>query len=137
MRHPWISTVVLVALSTFGCSRSEKAEAPAAGAAEPAAAAPAAEPAAAAPAAEPEVSAAPPAPYNGFDYACADGVSFNAKIDKGNALLTIDGKTATLTPVAGAVGAQYAGEGLTFIARGDEAMLVRDGQAPQSCKAKS
>jgi membrane-bound inhibitor of C-type lysozyme len=125
MRHPWISTVVLVALSAVGCSRSEKAEAPAA------------EPAAAAPGAEPEVSAAPPAPYSGFDYACADGATFNAKIDKGNAIVTIDGKTATLTPVPGAAGAQYAGEGLTFIARGNEAMLVRDGQAPQSCKTKS
>jgi membrane-bound inhibitor of C-type lysozyme len=51
--------------------------------------------------------------------------------------VTIDGKTATLSPAAGAAGAQYSGDGLTFIARGDEAVLVRDGQAPQTCKTKS
>lgn len=129
MRHRWVPVLALVALSVLACSRKEEAAAPATSGA--------AEPAAAATAPEPEVSAAPPAPYTGFDYACADGVSFNAKLDKGNALVTIDGKTAILTPVEGALGAQYAGEGLTFIARGDEAMLVRDGQPPQSCKAKS
>jgi membrane-bound inhibitor of C-type lysozyme len=127
MRH----LVISIALSAFalalGCSKSEEAKAPAA--------AETAEPVAAAPEAAPG-PAPMPAANNGFDYACADGVSFNAKIDKGNALVTIDGKTATLAPVEGAFSAQYAGEGLTFIARGDEAMLVRDGKAPQDCKAK-
>ena len=121
---PIALTVCMIA---FGCSKSEEASAPAASeTAEPVAAAP-------------ELAPGPapmPAANNGFDYACADGVGFNAKIDKGNALLTIDGKTATLAPVEGALGAQFAGEGLTFIARGDEAMLVRDGKT-LSCKAKS
>jgi membrane-bound inhibitor of C-type lysozyme len=75
-------------------------------------------------------------PYTGYDYDCG-GVTINAKLDKGNALLTIDGKTATLSPVPGAAGAQYAGEGLTFTARGDEATLERDGESPRSCKTKS
>ena len=132
MRHGWIPTLALVALSALACSRSEEAAAPAAAAeSEPAAAA------APAAAVEPEVSAAPPAPYTGYDYTCADGVTFNAKLDKGNALVTIDGKTSTLTPASGASGAQYTGEGLTFTARGDEATLVRDGETPKSCKTKS
>jgi membrane-bound inhibitor of C-type lysozyme len=134
MRHGWIPTLALVALSALACSRSEDAATPAAGVA-PAPQGEAA--AAAAPAPEPEVSAAPPAPYTGYDYTCADGVTFNAKLDKGNALVTIDGKTATLTPASGASGAQYTGEGLTFTARGDEATIARDGETPKSCKTKS
>ena len=136
MAHRWLAILGLVTLSALGCSRREEAAAPAAGAA-PAAPAAASEPSAAAPAAEPDVSAAPAKPYTGYDYTCADGLSFNAKLDKGNAMVTIDGKTSTLTPSAGGSGAQYTGEGLTFIARGDEATLARDGQAPQSCKTKS
>jgi membrane-bound inhibitor of C-type lysozyme len=122
-----ISIALCMSALALGCSKSQEAKAPAA--------AETGEPVAAAPEAAPG-PAAMPAANNGFDYACADGVSFNAKIDKGNALVTIDGKTATLPPVAGAFSAQYAGEGLTFIARGDEATLVRDGKAPQDCKVK-
>ena len=54
-----------------------------------------------------------------------EGLSFNARIDKGNALLTLEGKTLTLAPVEGAFGAQYAGEDVLFIARGNEATLTR------------
>jgi len=73
---------------------------------------------------------------SGHDYVCAEGLSFNARIDKGNALLTLEGKTLTLAPVAGAFGSQYAGEGVLFIARGNEAMLTRGNGPLMTCKAK-
>lgn len=73
---------------------------------------------------------------SGHDYVCAEGLSFNARIDKGNALLTMEGKTLTLAPVAGAFGSQYSGEGVLFIARGNEAMLTRGNGPLMTCKAK-
>jgi len=126
MRKFVVPLALVTAVLAFGCSRSEKAEAPAAPAAPPGEGGAPAEP----------VSAAPAKPYAGIDYDCGSGVSFNAKLDKGNALVTIDGKTATLAPASG-VGSMYAGEGLTYIPNGAEATLIREGQAPQSCKAKS
>jgi membrane-bound inhibitor of C-type lysozyme len=75
------------------------------------------------------------APYVGHDYTCADGLTFNARMAQGNAVITLEGKTLTLSPVAGSFGAQYEGEGVTFIARGNEAMFSRDG-ALQTCKAQ-
>jgi membrane-bound inhibitor of C-type lysozyme len=67
---------------------------------------------------------------------CAEGLSFNARIDKGNALLTLEGKTLTLAPVAGAFGSQYAGEDVLFIARVNEAMLTRGNGPLMTCMAK-
>jgi membrane-bound inhibitor of C-type lysozyme len=75
------------------------------------------------------------APYAGHDYTCADGLTFNARMAQGNAVITLEGKTLTLSPVAGSFGAQYEGEGVTFIARGNEAMFSRNG-ALQTCKAQ-
>lgn len=72
----------------------------------------------------------------GHDYVCEQGLSFNARIDKGNALLTLEGKTLTLAPVAGAFGSQYSGEDVLFIARGNEAMLTRGNGPLMTCKAK-
>jgi len=125
MRRVLVSLVLVSGTLALGCSRSEQTNA---------APAPAESAAPAAPA-EP-VSAAPAKPYTGVDYDCGGGVSFNAKLDKGNALVTIDGKTVTLNASSG-IGAMYAGEGLTYIPNGEEATLIKDGQAPQTCKAKS
>jgi membrane-bound inhibitor of C-type lysozyme len=121
-----IQTLALVALIAFACSKKEETAAPAVPGEgnEPVSAAP------------PSAPSEPMKPYTGYDYDCG-GVTINAKLDKGNTLVTIDGKTATLSPVSGAAGAQYSGEGFTFTARGDEATLERDGEPPRSCKAKS
>ncbi len=127
-------SLVLVGLClAVACSRGDEAEGNAAtGAAAPApAAASPAEPASA------PGAAAPPAAYTGYDYACGDGLSFHARMDRGNAIVTLEGKTITLAPVEGAFGAQYAGEGVTFIARGDEAMLSREDGALLTCKAQN
>ena len=132
MRNFVVSLALVTAALAVGCSRSEKADASASSAAAPAENAAPAESGAPT---EP-VSAAPAKPYAGIDYDCGGGTSFNAKLDKGNALVTLDGKTATLAPSSG-IGAMYAGEGLTYIPRGEEATLIKDGQAPQNCKAKS
>jgi membrane-bound inhibitor of C-type lysozyme len=74
------------------------------------------------------------APYVGHDYTCSDGVTFNARLDKGNTLVTLEGKTLTLTPVKGAFDAQYEGEGVMFTARGDQATLVRAEGLSVTCK---
>ena len=73
--------------------------------------------------------------YVGHDYTCSDGVTFNARLDKGNTLVTLEGKTLTLAPVAGAFDAQYAGEDVLFIARGNEATLMRGAGPMVTCKA--
>lgn len=111
---------VLPLLLAFACSRDEDS----------AGAAPVPEPAAADPG-----TAAVAAPYAGHDYACTDGLTFNARLDKGNTVVTIDGKTLTLAPAGGA-GATYEGEGVTFIARGNDAMLLRAGEPARNCTAK-
>ena len=91
----------------------------------------------AAPDAAASADAAPvSAPYAGHDYACSDGLTFNARMAGGNALLTLEGKTYTLSPVAGAAGAQYSGEDLLFMPQGNEARLQRAGGTLLSCQAK-
>jgi membrane-bound inhibitor of C-type lysozyme len=120
MRLPSV-VLALTACLVVACSRSEDSEKAAA-------------PEPNAPAAAGAVQVA--ARNLGYDYVCAGGLSFNARIDKGNALLTLEGKTLTLPPVAGAFGAQYAGDDLLFIARGDEAMLTRGNGPLMTCKAK-
>lgn len=72
----------------------------------------------------------------GFDYTCADGKSFNARIDRGNVLLTVDGQTLTLPPDTNASGAHYSGEGVTFIASGHEATLIKSGEPARTCQTK-
>ena len=72
----------------------------------------------------------------GHDYTCGGGLTFNARIDRGNAILTLEGKTLTLAPVEGASGARFAGEGATFIAMGGEAILSREGSAAMTCKTQ-
>jgi membrane-bound inhibitor of C-type lysozyme len=87
----------------------------------------------------PPVSAgAPPFPAAnaGHDYACADGTSFNARIDKGNAVVTVEGNTLTLAHSEQAAGATYSAEGMTFVARGSEAYLARAGSPTVVCTAK-
>ena len=79
---------------------------------------------------------APPAANTGFDYACADGLTFNARIDRGNVLLTIDGNTITLPPDTTASGAHYTAEGTTFIATGREATLIRAGEKTRTCETR-
>jgi len=120
LTHVTLPAACLVVL--LACGKSEEAAPPAA-------------PEAAAPdvtATAPQVAAA----NHGHDYACGDGLAFNARIDKGNALVTLEGKTLTLAPIQGATSAQYAGEGVTFIARGNEAVLVREGEPLRNCTAK-
>lgn len=120
MRFPSV-VLVLTACFVVGCSRSEDSEK---------AVAPESD-------ASGATGAVQVAARNlGHDYVCAEGLSFNARIDKGNALLTMEGKTLTLAPVAGAYGAQYAGEDVLFIARGNEATLARGNGHPMTCKAK-
>jgi membrane-bound inhibitor of C-type lysozyme len=118
---------ILAACALFACSRSEDSSTTAApgdeGAAAPAEAA--------AQAGGTQVATA----YVGHDYTCSDGVTFNARLDKGNTLVTLEGKTLTLAPVAGAVEAQYAGEDVLFIARGNEASLMRGSGPLVTCKA--
>ena len=89
-----------------------------------------------APASDSTAAGAPPAANTGFDYTCADGSTFNARIDRGNAVLTIDGTTVTLSPDASASGAHYASEGTTFIATGREATLIRAGEKTRTCETK-
>ena len=125
MRAPYV-LLTLAACVLVACSRSEDAENAAATGDE------GADPAATA---EPEggtqVAAAP---YVGHDYTCSDGATFNARLDKGNTLVTLEGKTLTLAPVPGAFDAQYEGEGMMFTARGDEATLIRGGGVMVTCK---
>jgi membrane-bound inhibitor of C-type lysozyme len=132
MRLSFAPTIVVLSLLAVGCSREEHAKPPV-----PADAVAPVSPAAPV---EPAAPAAPaiviPAGNDGHDYGCDDGISFNARIDKGDAVVTLDGQTTTLHPVEGASGAQYGGEGLTYIAQGAEAMLVRDGQKTLHCTAK-
>lgn len=111
MRHE-ITILVAVAVLASGCSQQE---------------------------AEPEMSdstAAPATSKAGFDYTCADGSTFNARIDRGNVVLTIDGNTLTLPPDTDAAGAHYAVEGTTFIATGREATLIRAGEKTRTCETK-
>jgi membrane-bound inhibitor of C-type lysozyme len=127
MRSIVASSLLVLCLYATGCSRS--GEAPTPPAAEPEAAVP--------PVSEPAPSAATePAVNNGHDYTCEDGVKLNAKIDNGTIVLTVDGKAQTLKPTEGAYGANYSGEGVTFIAQGEHAMLARDGQKPSNCTAQ-
>lgn len=84
-----------------------------------------------------EPGAAPlPAGNAGYDYVCGDGLTFNARIAGGNAILTLEGKTLTLAPMEAASGAHFSGEGATFIAMGEQAMLALPGRGLQTCKAK-
>jgi membrane-bound inhibitor of C-type lysozyme len=117
--------LTLAACVLVACSRSEDSETAAAPADDGAAAAAGAE------AGGTQVAAN----YVGHDYTCSDGVTFNARLDKGNTLVTLEGKTLTLAPVAGAFDAQYAGEDVLFIARGNEATLVRGVGPMVTCKA--
>jgi membrane-bound inhibitor of C-type lysozyme len=127
MRLHW-TFLTLATCAVVGCSRTEEnAGMPAdAGSGAPAAAGASGE----------SETAAVSAPYAGHDYSCPDGVSFNARLDKGNALLTMDGKTLTLAPVKGAYDAQYSGEDVLFTARGSEAMLTRGSGPTVTCQAK-
>ena len=123
----------LLALATcvfFGCSRTEDSQNAATPADEGAGA-----PAAAGTVSESE-TAAVSAPYTGYDYICPDGLSFNARIDKGNTLLTLNGKTLTLAPVKGAYDAQYSGEDVLFVAHGNQATLTRGSGPTVTCQAK-
>ncbi len=123
MRLPFV-VLALTACLVVACSRSEESGS-------------STEPGSAAPESPTGASAVQvAASYSGHDYVCAGGLSFNARMDKGNALLTLEGKTLTLPPVAGAYGAQYAGDDVLFIARGDEAMLTRGNGPLMTCKAK-
>src|SRR5262245_671682 len=120
MRTP--TALIVSVLLVFACSRGEDA---------PGAAAPAD------PAAEGAASETPQAAGDGSrSYLCSGGLAFNARIENGNALITMEGKTLTLEPVEGAVGAHYAGEGIAFVSQGDDALLARAGGAPLRCKAE-
>ena len=70
----------------------------------------------------------------GFDYACTDGVKFNARIDRGNVILTVDGQEHTLPPDVNTSGAHFSGDNMTFIAQGKEATLIRGGESARSCQ---
>ena len=129
MRLQW-TFLALAAYVVVGCTRTEdsqNAAAPADGASDA--------PAAAGTDSGSE-TATVSAPYTGHDYSCPDGVSINARLDKGNTLLTLAGKTFTLAPVKGAYDAQYSGEDVLFVARGNEAMLTRGSGPMVTCKAK-
>ncbi len=78
-------------------------------------------------------SAAVPAGNAGFDYTCTDGTKFNARIDRGNVVLSFNGQELTLPPDTNASGAHYSGEGTTFIASGRDATLIRSGENARTC----
>lgn len=78
-------------------------------------------------------TAAAATPYAGFDYTCTDGVKFNARIDRGDVVLNIDSKEYRLPADTNTSGAHYTGEGITFIAQGKEATLIRSGENARSC----
>ena len=123
MRLAFVLGITVLCLAS-ACSRED---APTAAAPTPAAGEP------------PPVSAgAPPFPAanTGHDYACTDGTTFNARIDKGNAIVTVEGNTLTLAHSEQAAGATYSGEGMTFVARGNEAYLARAGSSTVVCTAK-
>ena len=130
-----LTGLCLAGMLALACSRAdEKAASTAAPAAAPAAA-----PEAAAAATDSEAAPAPVSaakPYAGDDYVCPDGVKFNARLDKGNLALTLDGKTLNLTPTEGSYAANYSGEGVTLVAQGDHALLTREGQPTQDCKTQ-
>lgn len=125
MRSTILSSLAASGLLLIACSRAEETK--------PEAAAPSPAPAAAV--SEPAPQPAP-AEYVGFDYLCPDGVKLNARLDQGNMAVTVDGKTSTLSPTPGAAGAHYSGEGIIFIAQGEQAMFAREGEPPRTCKAE-
>jgi membrane-bound inhibitor of C-type lysozyme len=147
MRTVAVSSLLVLCLFATGCQKKENAAAAPGAASEAAAPAPAPTPTPAPAAAESEAAMPPvsePAPgasaaptvNNGHDYTCDDGAKLNAKVENGTIVLTVDGKAQTLKPTEGAYGANYSGDGLTFIAQGDHAMLARDGQKPSNCTAQ-
>jgi membrane-bound inhibitor of C-type lysozyme len=69
----------------------------------------------------------------GFEYTCTDGTKFNARIDRGNVILSLNGQDLTLPPDTNASGAHYSGEGTTFIASGRDATLLRSGENARTC----
>lgn len=129
MRLQW-TFLALAACVVVGCSRTEDSQNAAAptdeGAGAPAAAGVASE----------SGTAPVSAVYSGHDFSCPDGLSFNARLDKGNTVLTMDGKTLTLAPVKGAYDAQYSGEDVLFVAHGNQVMLTRGSGPTVTCMAK-
>ena len=125
MRHATPACILAICLVSGACSREEAAPAP--GATDSGAAA------------APAIGAgSPPAPAGnrGHAYACSDGSTLNARVDKGKIVLGIDGQTLTLSPTPGASGARYSGEGISFLAQGEQAVFAREGQKPLTCTAK-
>jgi membrane-bound inhibitor of C-type lysozyme len=84
----------------------------------------------------PPVGAAPLPAAGDHDYACADGTTFRVRISEGDAVMTLQGNTLKLEHSEQAAGAQYAGEGVVYVAQGNEAVLERAGAAPVRCTAK-
>jgi len=125
MRHGFAWIVLALSLLPVACSREEGAGAPTVTDSPQ-------------PATPPDDAGAPPASSgnDGHDYACADGFAFNARIDKGNAIVTFDGQKLTLAAMEGASDARFSGEGTTFIAQGNHAMLLRDGEKTRTCTAR-
>jgi membrane-bound inhibitor of C-type lysozyme len=138
MRFPVVTVVLALSVLCFACSREEAKPPAATTPAAPAEPAPAAAPAPPTEAAAPPTEAAAPvvSAADGHDYTCDDGFAFNARIDKGDAVVTYEGTSKTLKPAEGSSGAHFAGEGVTFIAQGNEAMLLRDGEKVRHCTAK-
>lgn len=81
-------------------------------------------------------AAAAPATNAGFDYTCTDGSKFNARIDRGNVILTVDGQQHTLPPDVNTSGAHYSGDNLTFIAHGKDATFIRVGERVRECQTQ-
>lgn len=75
-------------------------------------------------------------PYSGLDYTCTDGVKFNARIDKGDVVLTLDGQEHRLPADTGTSGAHYSGDNFTFIAQGKDATLIRGTENARSCSTQ-
>jgi len=125
MRHSSPLRLASILCLALACSGADEAAEPAAPDA-----------AGAAPAQAAAASASAPVVYAGNDYLCPDGKTFNARLDKGSVRITADGQTVTLAHDSASFGARYEGEGTLFVARGNEAVLAREGGAPQTCKAQ-
>ena len=119
MRQATITSVLALCLLSGACSREEKAT-------------PGGAPAQAGDAPSAPAAAA----YSGHDYTCTDGSQVHALLAAGNLVVSIGGQSHTLSPSEGSSGANYSGEGITFIPQGDEAMLARDGASMGRCTAQ-
>ena len=70
------------------------------------------------------------------DYACADGTTFHVRIEEEDAVVTLQGNTLKLDYSLQAAGPTYAGEGVTYVVQGNDAILQRAGAPAVRCTGR-